>query len=121
MYGIYILFVFVILSIVVLSSVAQEPLPMNVFIRDMACPNDLGTITLQSWDYNDYPLPGVSLDVTGIGSFLTDGDGKWAMENLSNGTYHVSASKPGYEQKSFNFTISCPIKKVMVRPQTNSS
>ncbi|MCX6774336.1 MAG: carboxypeptidase-like regulatory domain-containing protein [Candidatus Micrarchaeota archaeon] len=141
LYGTYILFIFAVLGVILLSNMDSsgesvsgpmnfsgknnspntgDYLTMTVFIRDIICSNDSGKIVIQSWDYNDYPLPGVSLEISGMGNFATSDDGTQTIEDLDNGTYHVSASKKGYVQKSFDFTISCPAKRIIIMPSANN-
>jgi hypothetical protein len=132
-YGVYVLLIFAVIGVLLLpnmtaapldgpssnTSNTEGPLPMAVFIKDIICSNGSGKIIIQSWDYNDYPLPDVSLEISDMGNFTTSYDGTGTINGLNNGTYHVSASKSGYEKKSFEFTISCPMKRIIIRPSTN--
>jgi len=123
MYAFYIAFMLILIGMVAVFSDSAPPkalageLQMNVFIRDMACSGSSGEVTLQSWDYNDYPLPGVLLRIPKLGDFETDSEGLARIGGIANGAYYVSASKENYKGRYFEFVVSCPKKNIAIAPE----
>jgi len=123
MYSFYVLFMLLLIGVfAILSSSVDEDgsgdqIPMNIFIRDLSCSGSVGDVVLQSWDHNDYSLPGVSLEISKLGHFKTGDNGVVTLFNVENGAYTVSASKRNYEGKSFEFTVSCPVRKITIAPE----
>ncbi|MCX6773382.1 MAG: carboxypeptidase regulatory-like domain-containing protein [Candidatus Micrarchaeota archaeon] len=99
------------------SSAPPELLPMSIFVDSVRCSSDgTGAITVQAWDYQDKPLSGVLIKISGK-SGTTGSDGTVTLRGFEQGDYSISASKDGYTSTGYEITVSCQKKEITPPPQ----
>ena len=66
------------------------------------------------YDQENHPVEGVSIQVNGSGSAVTDAYGKVAISDLLAGTYMISASREGYQPANTTFTVTAEGQDVVL-------
>ena len=66
------------------------------------------------YDQENHPVEGVSIQVNGSGSAVTDAYGKVAISDLLAGTYMISASREGYQPANTTFTVTADGQDVVL-------
>ncbi|MCK9603543.1 MAG: carboxypeptidase regulatory-like domain-containing protein [Candidatus Omnitrophica bacterium] len=57
---------------------------------------NVGAVSGTAMNMSGTALPGVNVEISGVGSILTDAQGNFRKEGLADGTYTITASKAGY-------------------------
>jgi hypothetical protein len=66
------------------------------------------------YDQENHPVAGVTIQVNGSGSAVTDTYGKVAVSDLLAGTYTISAAKEGYQPANTTFTVTSDGQEVIL-------